>query len=276
MIRERAFAKLNLVLHVGRPRPDGLHPLASLFASLDLADEVTAEAREGGSDEVVCPAVPGRNLAAEALAALREEVDGALPPVRVGIDKRIPVAAGLGGGSADAAATLRAANALSRRPLPVEELRRLAAPLGSDVPSQVEPAHAVVTGVGEDVERVGLAPFWAVLVPQGEGLLAREVYSELDRLGGGREELDPGPLHALSDEPLEALAATVENDLQPAALSLRPELERPLAELREVGAMAAAIAGSGPTAFGLFADGETARSAAAAIDGALPTRGRAA
>ena len=151
MIRERAPAKLNLVLQVGRPRPDGLHEICSIFASLELSDELTLLASDTDGDEVVCPGVDGPNLVEAALRLFRERVDPQLPTLRVTIHKRIPVAAGLGGGSADAAAALRAANELAARPLDLAGLRALAGELGADVPSQVEPTHALVSGAGERV-----------------------------------------------------------------------------------------------------------------------------
>lgn len=271
MIRELAPAKLNLVLQVGRPRPDGLHPLCSLFASIDLCDELELRPREGtGEDVVDCPGVSGPNLAAGALAAFRERAGSdALPPLSLSIRKRIPVAAGLAGGSADAAAALRAANRLAGEPLDAAALRELAAGLGSDAPSQVDPRHAVVQGVGERVEPVDLPERWAVVVPSERGLATPEVFAELDRIEGWRDRLDPGPLRALAAGPADALAAALENDLEPATLSLRPELSATLAALRDSGAPVAAVSGSGPTCFALFGDAEAAEGAAAALPGAL-------
>jgi 4-diphosphocytidyl-2-C-methyl-D-erythritol kinase len=274
MIAERAPAKLNLVLHVGRPRPDGLHPICSLFASIDLEDELELESLEGGErDEVECPGVPAPNLAQAALGALRGRLGrDALPPLRLVIRKRIPVAAGLGGGSADAAAALRAANRLAGEPLGADELREVAAGLGSDVPSQVEPRHALVQGTGEHVEPLELPPLHALLVPAAEGLSTAAVYAELDRLGGGRERLDPAALRKLAAGSPQELAAALENDLQPATLSLRPELSGTLEALRSAGALAAAVSGSGPTCFGLFADGTAAGRAASMLPGSLSVR----
>lgn len=264
---ERANAKVNLVLRVGPPRADGMHPLCSLFAALELADELTIAPASGGRDEIVCPGVVGDNLAAAAAAAFRDAVpDARLPPLRIEIAKRVPVAAGLAGGSADAAAVLRAANELTGSPLSPDGLRRIAAGLGSDVPSQVEPAHAIVSGVGELVERVDLPPMTIVLAPQDEGLSTAAVYGELDRLGGHANDLDPAPLRALAAGSTDAVAAGVVNDLQPAALAIRPELAEPIAALRGAGALAALVTGSGPTTFGLFADPVAAERAAAAID----------
>ena len=272
MIVERAYAKANFVLHSGPPREDGLHPLCSLFASLELADELTFE--EADRDQLECAGVEGENLARGALEAIREAAPGRVPPLRIRIDKRIPVAAGLGGGSADAAAVLRAANEIGGRPLDAHQLRALGARLGSDVPSQVEPGHALVGGVGEEVSPVGLADAAVALVPTAPGLSTGDVYAELDRLGGWRERFEPDRLLELGTQPLPVLAAAVENDLQRPALSLRPELEGTLAALLAAGALAAALTGSGPTAFGLFPTEADAQSAAAGLPGAIVTRTR--
>lgn len=270
--RERAFAKLNLILHVGRPREDGLHPLCSLFTSIDLADEIEARPAEGGHDRVDCVGVEGKNLALLALELFRERSGLSLPPVSLRIGKRIPVAAGLGGGSADAAAVLRIANEMAGGGCDAAGLRELAAGLGSDVPSQIEPGHAVVEGIGEEVDPVELPDFTAVLVPSGDGLSTGRVYAELDRLEGCRERLDPEPLRRVAERSLgepALLARHLENDLEPAALSLRPELEGTLARLRDAGALGAAVSGSGPTCFGLFAERAAGERAAAEIPSAV-------
>ena len=266
-IHEPAFAKLNLILHVGAPRADGLHPLCSIFASLDLADAVEVEVARSGPDSVDCPGVHGPNLAEAALLAFRRRVPS-LPPLRVTIDKRIPVAAGLGGGSADAAAVLRCANRLCEQPLSSDALHEIAARLGSDVPSQVEPGHALVQGVGEIVEPVDLPRLGIVLAPQLEGLSTAEVYAQLDRMTAWRERLDPQPLRDFVRRPD---PSALENDLQPAALALRPELAAGLAALRDLGALGTLMSGSGPTCFGLFADHEQAGHAALQFEGAIAT-----
>jgi 4-diphosphocytidyl-2-C-methyl-D-erythritol kinase len=267
VIRETAPAKVNLVLHVGDARDDGLHELCSLFASLELADELTIEPLGGAAgDEVVCAGVAGPNLAERAIDELRRELGGdALPPLRVTIDKHIPVAAGLGGGSADAAAVLRAANAIAGEPLDADALRAVGARIGADVPSQITPRHALVTGAGEGVEAVELAPLALVLVPQNHGLSTADVYREADRIGSTRARLDAHSLRTLAGAPLADLAAALENDLERAALSLRPELAAELEALREAGALAARITGSGPTAYGVFATRAAAEHAAAGL-----------
>ena len=273
MIVESAPAKVNLVLHVGPPRADGLHPLCSLFCSIDLADEVQVEPAE--VDQVTCPGVGPQNLAERALDEFRVEVGEAASPLSVRIDKRIPVAAGLGGGSADAAAVLRAANRLAEEPLALEDLVALASRVGSDVPSQVRPGHAVVSGLGEQVESVLLPRLALVLLPS-EGLSTGEVYAELDRLQAWREDIDPEPLRELATGTVPEIADGVENDLERAALSLRPEREPALEHLRRVGAIAAAISGSGPTAFGLFRSTQEAAEATSRMEGALLTHAYAA
>jgi 4-diphosphocytidyl-2-C-methyl-D-erythritol kinase len=271
-VHERAYAKVNLVLHVGRPRPDGLHTLCSIFASLDLADDVQVRPAADGADDVRCPGLDGPNLAATALAAFRERFPS-LPALQVQIAKRIPVAAGLGGGSADAAAVLRAANRIAGEPLGPEGLREIAGTLGSDVPSQVDPRHALVTGVGGAVEPIRLPELAVVLAPQAEGLRTSAVYQELDRAGGWREHLDPAAVRAIAEA--DPSTWMLENDLQAAALSLRPELAAVLDELRSAGALAALVSGSGPTCFGLFGDLAAARAAAEAMAGAIAVRLRA-
>jgi 4-diphosphocytidyl-2-C-methyl-D-erythritol kinase len=269
-VHELAPAKLNLVLHVGPARPDGLHPICSIFASLDLADEVEVHPTEGPGNTIECEGVEGPNLATAALAAFRAEVPS-LPPLHVRIDKRIPIAAGLGGGSADAAAALRAANRLTGDPLDPGALRAIAATLGSDVPSQVEPGHALVAGTGEIVEPIALPPLAVVLVSQSEGLATEDVYAQLDRMEGWRGQLDVEAVRAAIDSDPSGWELTFENDLQPAALALRPELVSVIDRLRAAGALVARVSGSGPTCFGLFANRSAAEATAEAMPGALVT-----
>jgi len=262
VISEHAPAKVNLLLHVGPRRGDGLHELCSLFATIDLADELTVEA--ANADEVVCAGVEGPNLALAAVERFRAEAAPDLPPLRVVIEKRIPVAAGLGGGSADAAAVLRAANRLAGEPLTVDKLRELGAALGADVPSQVEPRHALVTGAGEVVEPVALPPMTLLLVPDAKGLSTADVYAQAEALGTTRQELDADRVRDLAGRALYELAAVLENDLEAAAVSLRPELTERMDMLREAGALTARVTGSGPTVCGVFRPGE-----APSLDGAI-------
>jgi 4-diphosphocytidyl-2-C-methyl-D-erythritol kinase len=246
----RAPAKLNLCLYMGETRADGLHELRSVFCPLMLADRIEVFSEE--ADEVVCEGVAGRNLAATALAALRDR-GWRGPPLRIEIDKRIPVAAGLGGGSADAAAVLRLAQG------EVPELEALAEEIGADVTSQLEPRFALVGGAGERVETLpDPGEFAVVLIPFEQGLSTAEVYAEADRLGLGRPGAELDVLEAriraaagAGVSPLDYPELLV-NDLQQAALSLRPEIGEALGALADVGAKVALLTGSGPTAVGLF------------------------
>jgi 4-diphosphocytidyl-2-C-methyl-D-erythritol kinase len=255
-----APAKLNLCLYVGPRREDGLHEIRSLFEPLELADELRiAEAAE---DEVVCEGIDAPDLIARALAALREHGwDG--PRLRIEVTKRVPVAAGLGGGSADAAAVLR----LARGEL--EGLRSIAAQIGADVPSQLQPRPCLVAGAGEVIEPAPPpAAHGVVLIPQPDGLSTAEVYAEADRLGSprGESELEAirRQLRDAVDEggsPLEYREHLV-NDLQAAAISLKPEIEDALRGLEGCGAAHAMVTGSGPTAFGLYPTADEAAAAA--------------
>jgi 4-diphosphocytidyl-2-C-methyl-D-erythritol kinase len=259
-----APAKLNLCLYLGRRSEDGLHELCSLFEPLALADRIEVE--EADRDEILCPGVEGDNLAARALAALRERGwDG--PPLRIEIEKRIPVAAGLGGGSADAAAVLRLAAG------EVADLGEIAAGLGADVPSQLMPSLALVQGAGERIERLpDPATHAVVLLPDGGGLGTAAVFAEADRLGLGR---DADALDALAERLRTAAGAGASplaypellvNNLEPAARSLRPRIGDALDALRAAGAPHALLTGSGPTAFGLFESLAAAHAAADALD----------
>jgi 4-diphosphocytidyl-2-C-methyl-D-erythritol kinase len=259
-----APAKLNLCLYLGPRRSDGLHELCSLFEPLGLADLIAVSEADG--DEVRCPGVEGENLADRALAGLRER-GWERAPLRVEIEKRVPVAAGLGGGSADAAAILRLAAG------EVDDLQGLAAELGADVPSQMEPSLALVRGAGERVEPLPQpATHAAVLLPDGGGLGTADVFAEADRLGLGRgpEELEElaARLRAAAGAGASPLSypELLLNDLEAAARSLRPRIGDALEELREAGAPVVLLSGSGPTAVGLFADLAGASTAAETID----------
>lgn len=269
-MRIHAPAKLNLCLFLGPRRADDLHELCSLFEPLALADSI--QVTEGVErDEIICPGVEGEDLAARALAALRAR-GWAHSPLRLEIEKRIPVAAGLGGGSADAAAVLR----LAREPDPaagwIPDLAEVASGLGADVPSQLAPALSLVRGAGERVERLpDPAAHAVVLLPGGGGLGTAAVFAEADRLGLGREQAELDSLAARLREaagaggsPLD-YAELLANDLEPAARALRPDIGAALDALREAGAPLALLTGSGPTAFGLFADLAAAEDAAAQL-----------
>jgi 4-diphosphocytidyl-2-C-methyl-D-erythritol kinase len=287
-----APGKTNLCLFLGGTRADGLHQLVSVIEPLSLADELTLEPLPGGAplaaavgagdmgcaageDEVVCAGVEGPNLAGDALAAFRAASGWEGPPLRLTIAKRVPVAAGMGGGSGDAAAALRlvahAAGRVADDPL----LAQLAPRLGADVPSQIAPGPVLVGGAGEEVQPLAVLPAHGVLVlPSPHALSTPEVFREADRLGLQRDPADlaerRGELHATLARG--ELPPPV-NDLEPAARALCPSIDAALVAAREAGADHALVSGSGPTVIGLFhgRDGTArAESAVAALRGRFP------
>ena len=271
----RAPAKLNPSLLLGGVRGDGRHRLVTVFESVSLYDELELTVRDGDTavDEVVCPGVEGPNLVGAALAALRSQGwDG--PGVRVEVRKRIPVAAGMGGGSADAAATLRLAAAL--RSVPAGAVETVAASLGADVPSQLVPGVSIGTGAGEVVQAVSaLEPHAYVIVPLPFGLATPDVYREADRLQLPRADAElAGALQALIEQlgrPGAGLPCELAvNDLERAAISLRPEIAGALAAVRDAGAQRAFVCGSGPTVAGTFAGADSRTRAQTAADSLVP------
>jgi 4-diphosphocytidyl-2-C-methyl-D-erythritol kinase len=271
-----APAKLNLCLFLGGTRADGRHELLTVFESISLSDELSLSVLDEGADEVICPGVSGRNLVATALAGLRA-AGWEAPPVRIEIAKRIPVAAGLGGGSADAAAALRLASELE--PVPGAVTAELAASLGADVAGQLAPGISLGTGAGEIVRPLrAQAPHAFLILPAPAALSTAEVYREADRMGlpRPRGELDrlalrlDGALAAGGMLPVDLLV----NDLEPAARALYPPIEEVLGEARRAGADHAMLCGSGPTVAGIFWGEEAeerAAAAAAALSGRRPS-----
>jgi 4-diphosphocytidyl-2-C-methyl-D-erythritol kinase len=249
-VTEQAPAKINLCLYLGPIRDDGRHELVSVMEPLDLADTVTLE-RGQTRDEVVCDGVDGPNLAARAVELFREATGWDGPPVRLTIDKRIPVAAGMAGGSADAAAALR----LVHRTSGLGDdalLHDIAARLGADVPAQVRPRRVLARGAGERLETIPPAarPYGVLVLPSRHQLATASVFAEADRLGLPRETLD------------DVDTTRRVNDLEPAARSLCPEIDEALDAARAAGAQHAMVSGSGPTVIGLFETPDEAECAA--------------
>jgi 4-diphosphocytidyl-2-C-methyl-D-erythritol kinase len=241
-----APGKVNLCLFLGGTRADGRHQLVTVFESVSLVDDVSLSEGDGSNDEVDCDGISGPNLALDALTALRARGWEA-PPLRVEIHKRIPVAAGMGGGSSDAAAVLLLAARLS--PVAPELLRDVAASLGADVPAQLTPGVSLGTGAGDIVEPLpALAAHAFVIVPLPHALSTAHVYREADRLGLGRPDAE---LSTLADR-IRAGERPLGNDLEPASRSLCPEIEPALDALRAAGAAHAFVCGSGPTCAGLW------------------------
>jgi 4-diphosphocytidyl-2-C-methyl-D-erythritol kinase len=310
-VTARVPAKLNLQLAVGPRRADGYHDLVTVFHAVSLFDEVTAE--PAGRDGVTVTGegadrVPGDrdNLALRAVAALRGAVPAGTgaPGVRVTISKRIPVAAGLAGGSADAAAALVACNALWASRLTQQQLCEVAATVGSDVAFALLGGTAVGRGRGERLTPA-LAPatqyHWVLALADGQ-LATPDVYAALDRLrtqgGSGESDSSPGGsagigppgrgsagsrvaapgqhrpaldaalMSALRSGDAALVGRALSNDLQPAAVSLFPSLRKTLAAGLELGALGALVAGSGPTCVFLASDADRALELAVSLSGA--------
>jgi 4-diphosphocytidyl-2-C-methyl-D-erythritol kinase len=273
-VRVAAPAKVNLWLGVGPARADGYHPLATVYHALDLHDDVELERAFGGTrlltvkGSVDTSTVPtgSENLAVRAVELLAEHHRRGLP-VGLHLTKHIPVAGGLAGGSADAAAALVGADLLFELGTPREELLELAGRLGSDVPFCLLGGTATGTGRGEVVEPVRTSGlFWWVVVPDLAGLSTPAVYAEFDRLTGGAAgppSIPEALLAALADGNPRSLGAALGNDLEAAALSLRPDLGDLLAcgragSDRVPGALAGLVSGSGPTTLFLATDAQHA------------------
>jgi 4-diphosphocytidyl-2-C-methyl-D-erythritol kinase len=286
-LRALAPAKINLGLWVGPVRADGRHELVSVMQSISLADELTLEAASASAeldrDEVVCPGVPGQptqNLAGRALAAFRAATGWDAPWLRLSIAKRIPIAAGLGGGSADAAAALRlaaAASGLGDEAL----LLKLAGDLGADVPAQVTPGRWLASGAGEMLQDLPdpVAPMGVLVLAAAAQLSTAAVYAELDRHGPLRSPAflrdRRRALHTALDlgMSLHTDPDLLHNDLQGPAQALCPAIAHALEEADDAGAEVAFVSGSGPTVIGLFprANGlAAARRAAANLEGRTP------
>jgi 4-diphosphocytidyl-2-C-methyl-D-erythritol kinase len=267
-LRESAPAKVNLCLFIGPTREDGRHELVTVFQPVSLADVVELALAGLGvaGDRVECPGVTGENLAATALRAFRERTGWSAPPVRVRIDKRIPIAGGLAGGSADAGAVLR----LAARASGMDDdalLLDIAAGLGSDVPAQVRPRRYLATGVGGHLTPLpSLPPYGVLLLPSRSRLRTADVYREADRQGLARGAADLAErLREVSTAAVDLPDELVVNDLEPAARALCPDIDDALEAARRTGALRTMVCGSGPTVLGLFGDLHAARSAAAAL-----------
>lgn len=268
-------AKINVALSVGPRRPDGFHQLRTVFHAVSLYDTVTAAPASelrlslDGEESGGVPA-DRRNLAWQAARLLAERA-GIEPAVRLVVCKRIPVAAGLAGGSADAAGTLLACDRLWRLSLSTAELTELAALLGSDVPFALHGRSALGTGRGEQLTELPASGGWHWVLALADGQLSTPaVYAELDRQRAAGDDqpqqpaLDAVPAALDSGDP-DRLAPLLGNDLQPAALALAPYLRDTLAAGERAGALAGLVSGSGPTCAFLARDSRHARQLATAI-----------
>ena len=271
-VRVRAPGKLNLFFEVGGVQDDGYHDVASAYQAVSLFEDVWASPSDeftvsiSGTVDVSGVPADDRNLAVRAARLVAQRI-GHTGGVHLDIVKHVPVAGGMGGGSADAAAALVACDALWGAELGSAELYKLAARLGADVPFALMGGTAIGTGRGDQLSpALAKGRFDWVVVPSEAGLSTPEVYAHLDELrtrpdigaSGAVPEVAAGVLHALrAGDPI-ALAEHTRNDLQIAALSLRPELREALELGEESGALAGMVSGSGPTLAFLTADPESA------------------
>ena len=272
-VHVRAPGKLNLFFEVGGVQEDGYHDVASAYQAVSLYEDVRASHSDDftmtvrGTVDISDVPTDDRNLALRAARLLAQKA-GYTGGVHLDIVKHVPVAGGMGGGSADAAATLLACDTLWETGLGGPELHRLAARLGADVPFALMGGTAIGTGRGDQLSpALAKGRFDWVLVPSDEGLSTPAVYAHLDALRS-RPDIGPAPrvpdvepvlLHALRAGDAVALAESMRNDLQAAALALRPDL-RDVLELAESepSSLTGIVSGSGPTVAFLTADAESA------------------
>ena len=268
----RAPAKINLHLGVGRPRPDGMHPLSTVYQAVGLYDDVTVTDAPDWSVGLTAPVdgVPldDTNIAIRAGRALVQH-HGISAAARITIAKGIPVMGGMAGGSADAAATLLALDRLWDLQTPDNELLRIAGTLGSDVPFALLGGTAIGTGHGQLVSAVtDRTSVWWVVVLSDEGLSTPAVYRHFDELSPDAPMEPPVPedlLDALAEGYADEVGDLLSNDLWEAARDLRPDLVDVEAQLRTMGADGVLLSGSGPTLLMLHDNVDAARSAAAEV-----------
>lgn len=267
MVKALAFAKINLYLAVIGRRADGYHEIETIFQSIDLADELAFEPAD--QIEVVCsvPELSGeRNLAhsaAEHLRAAAAISQGA----RITITKHVPTAAGLGGGSADAAATLAALNRMWRLGWPVQRLAEVGARVGSDVPFCVSGGTAFGRGRGTELfEMTILKDCPIVIAKPAGGLLARDVYAAYDE-APAQPKRPAEALRALLDvADVDGVCPLLENTLEPAVLRLKPEVAHIKQAALAAGARCVLVSGSGPAVFAVTGSREKANAVAAALE----------
>jgi len=278
-IRRDAPAKINVFLRVLAAREDGYHDLESLVVPISLADRVTVrpddrldvQTTDAAALGVTMPA-GGLNLALVAALALADACPDA-GGARIEIEKRIPIAAGLGGGSADAAAALLGLNELWGCGLDLATLADVAERIGSDVPAMLAGGPVLMSGRGELLAPAEVAPLWWVVVSPGFGVRSPDAYRWWDEDGGSRGP-DPEPLlHAAAEGDAERLGPLLFNDLEPSVSRRHAEIGAAKAGLVEAGALGAVMSGSGSSVVGLARDREHARAIAEALGGAIVASG---
>lgn len=252
----KAYAKINWHLNVVGRRGDGYHLLDMLMQPISLADDILIEEAPSMRLTVAnAPYIPCTedNLVLRAVRALQVK-SGVRASVAIRLVKRIPVGAGLGGGSADAAAVLRGLNRLWQLHYGLDELAALGLTLGADIPFCVHGCFARVTGIGENVQPLPMEKrYWLVVIQPCRGLSTKEVFSSLTMGPADEQETRlQGTLCALQGGDMAQLKQSMRNDLEPASRRLRPQIAQAIASLYESGAKAAMMSGSGSAVFGVF------------------------
>lgn len=256
-IMEKAAAKINLTLDVLNKRDDGYHEVEMIMTMVDLADRI--EMQELPRDTIIISSQAGyipldeKNLAFQAAKLIKDRYD-VRQGVYIHLDKKIPVAAGLAGGSSDAAATLRGLNRLWQLHIPTEELQKLGAELGSDVPFCVTGGTAIARGRGEKLEPIGSPPpCWVVLAKPPINVSTSEIYGKLDARTIERHPPTPKVLEAIANKDFDAMCAGLGNVLEEVTLRLYPEVRQLKKCMEHLGADGVLMSGSGPTVFALAA-----------------------
>ncbi len=285
-VSRRAHAKINLFLRVEGRRADGYHDIESLILPISLHDEVTVRQAEAGARTIAVTgdarlvqalsSVPAdENLASRALTTAAKawpDPDGVARGAAIELTKRIPVAAGLGGGSADAAATLAAANDLWGAGADAGQMHALATSIGSDVPAMQSGGSVLVRGRGEHLTPVHVVHAWWVIKPLGFPVSARDAYAWWDErpLTGP----DAGALIAAAEAgDLELVGHALFNDLQPAVIERHPSIAQAIDGFKEAGALGAIMSGSGPTVAALASHLEHAETLSASMPGSIVVSG---
>ncbi|MEK3936406.1 4-(cytidine 5'-diphospho)-2-C-methyl-D-erythritol kinase [Sporosarcina sp. FSL W7-1349] len=254
MIYEKAPAKINLTLDVLYKRPDGFHEVEMVMTTVDLADRVWLRPSDDGrivikSSERYVPS-DRKNLAYQAAELLRREY-GISDGVEITLEKSIPVAAGLAGGSSDAAATLRGLNRLWKLGVPGDELARLGAKIGSDVSFCVYGGTALATGRGEQIENLPVPPkCWVILAKPSISVSTGDIYGNLNTSTIVHPDTQ-GMIAALETGDYEKMCQSVGNVLEPVTMNLYPQVAGLKEHMIKFGADAVLMSGSGPTVFGL-------------------------
>ncbi|OXM82610.1 4-(cytidine 5'-diphospho)-2-C-methyl-D-erythritol kinase [Paenibacillus rigui] len=252
---EKAPAKINLSLDVLRKREDGYHEVEMVMTMVDLADRI--EMQELPRDTIIISSQAGyipldeKNLAFQAARLIKDRYD-VKQGVYIHLDKKIPVAAGLAGGSSDAAATLRGLNRLWKLGIPVEELQRLGAELGSDVPFCVTGGTAIATGRGEKLEAIEAPPqCWVILAKPPINVSTSEIYGKLRAAGIQHHPSTSAIVEAIRQKRFDWLCDRLGNVLEEVTLELYPEVRQLKECMVRLGADGVLMSGSGPTVFGL-------------------------